>query len=81
MLAAETIDFIRASIKSVWALELLLLIREQRDRVWKVSEITREMRASDLLVNEILNDFARAFVIETSPGSFQYRAADSKPEK
>jgi hypothetical protein len=81
MLTADTIDFIQSSIKSVWALRLLLLLRDRRDRAWRVGELTREMRASELLVKEILADFARAFVIETAPGKFQYRPATPELER
>lgn len=69
-------DFIRTSLKSVWALELLLLMRKWGARRWTVAELTRELRASDLLVYNILREFVETgLVVETTPETFEYRAA------
>jgi len=69
-------DFIRASLKSVWALELLLLMRKCSGRGWTVAELTRELRASELLVYNILREFVETgLVVETAPEIFEYRAA------
>jgi hypothetical protein len=43
-LSAETLEFIRSSSKSVWALELLLLMRRERSREWSVDDLIRELR-------------------------------------
>jgi hypothetical protein len=72
----EMMDFIRVSVKSVWALELLLLIRNGNGRRWTVAELTRELRASDLLVYGILREFLETgLVIEACPEQYEYRAA------
>ncbi|HJU28884.1 MAG TPA: hypothetical protein VJ718_06925 [Candidatus Binataceae bacterium] len=81
MLAADTIDFIQSSIKSVWALRLLLLLRDKRDRVWKIGELTRKMRASELAIKQALDEFARAFVIKTDNGEYCYRPATPELER
>ncbi len=75
-ISAEMMDFIRTSLKSVWALELLLLMRKWGARRWTVAELTRELRASDLLVYNILREFVETgLVVETTPETFEYRAA------
>jgi hypothetical protein len=75
-ISAEMMDFIRTSLKSVWALELLLLMRKWGARRWTVAELTRELRASELLVYNILREFVETgLVVETTPETFEYRAA------
>lgn len=58
-LSPEQLAFIRRSLKSVWALELLLLLRAHRERSWTTAELVGELRASDSLVSGILEDFRR----------------------
>ena len=46
------LSFLRSSIKSAWALELLLLLHRDRERLWSVQELVRELRGSTALVTE-----------------------------
>lgn len=46
MKEAEILDFVRKSIGSVWALEVLLLLRRQPRRSWRIEEIVSELRSS-----------------------------------
>jgi len=55
----EIIQFIRTYIPSVWALELLLLLRADPARRWSPAELLKELRASTSLVNENLTRFDR----------------------
>ena len=48
----EVLRFVQKSIKSVWALEMLLLLRRERDRVWRSGDLVRELRSSDSAVGE-----------------------------
>lgn len=51
----ETVlSFVRSSIKSAWALELLLLVRRDPQRSWRIESLVRELRGSLALVNENL---------------------------
>lgn len=50
----ELASFIRASFRSIWALELLLLIKRDR-RVWSHRELVSVLRASDLVVSKALD--------------------------
>jgi hypothetical protein len=70
----DTLAFIRASLKSVWALELLLLLKRHPDRSWHGKELVRELRASEMIVTEALNNLqAAGFVSDEAGGTFRYR--------
>ncbi|MGZ6241359.1 MAG: hypothetical protein ACXWN9_02140 [Candidatus Binataceae bacterium] len=52
------------------------MMRRENTRCWSVSELTHQLRASELLVGGILPDLVRkGLVLETAPGMFQYRPA------
>jgi hypothetical protein len=55
----EIAQFIHAYIPSVWALELLLLLRADPARRWSPGELLKELRASTKLVDENLAHFER----------------------
>lgn len=44
-------SFIQSSFPSVWALELLLLLKRGGDRCWSHEELVTTLRASDLVVS------------------------------
>lgn len=50
----ETARFIRSSFRSVWSLELLLLLKRE-PRPWARGEIVAALRASDLVVSQGLD--------------------------
>lgn len=56
-ISAEARVFLHATIKSVWALEFLLLLRSKRDRTWSVDEIKEESGASEATLRQILSTF------------------------
>jgi len=47
----DLLSFIRGSIRSTWALELLLLLRRQAPRACAPEELVRELRATPLLIS------------------------------
>ncbi len=72
----ELLIFIRGSLRSVWALELLLLLRRDRRRSWGVGELVQEMRASTPVVNESLQALQTAGLTSgTADGRFSYAPA------
>ena len=78
----ELNDFIRTTIRSVWALELLLLISRERERTWRAVDLNRELRGSLGLVSDILSQFAAAgLVAEKGDGSFRYEPRSSDLDK
>ena len=72
----ELLKFVQNSIKSVWALEMLLLFRRERQRAWDAGHLVRELRSSDSAVAEALSGLRNAgFVTATPDGRYHYGAA------
>ena len=70
-----------ATIKSVWTLELLLLLRGDRARSWQAADLVRELRSSDVLVTQGLAKLKDAgLAVEEAQGSFRYQAASPDME-
>ncbi len=57
---SELAAFVREHIRSVWAVELLLLLKGDPDRTWAAGDLVRELRASTLVVNSTLQRFERS---------------------
>ncbi len=68
MLDQPVVDFLRDVVRSVWALELMLLMMREPGRTWTAPEITAEMRASLPLVSTILDQYARAGLVARDDG-------------
>ena len=68
----EVLDFAGASFRSVWALELLLMLRRST-RSWTPAEIIKELRSSRVVVIEALNNLiAAALVVQEDNGDYRY---------
>lgn len=68
----ELADFIRSSFRSVWSLELLLLIKGE-ERSWSVAEIVAALRASELVVTKCIESLTAAgLVAPESDHEFRY---------
>lgn len=66
--------FLRTSIRSVWELELLLLLRKESSRAWSAAELVRQLRASGLVVSDALVALQRADLVTQEPAEyFRYR--------
>jgi hypothetical protein len=55
----DVLHFIAATFPSVWALELLLVLKSDR-RPWKRSELVATLRASDVVVSKALDAMVAA---------------------
>ncbi len=76
MIPESVRQLIRGSIKSAWALELLLFMRRQSVRAWSVDELTAELRSSPSLVAGIVLSLAKDGLIrEIQDGLYQYAPA------
>lgn len=64
----ELAAFVREHIRSVWAVELLLLLKRDPDRAWAAADLVRELRASNLLVNDNLQRFERGGLVMRDDG-------------
>lgn len=74
----DLIGFVREHIRSVWALELLLLLRRDPDRCWAPADLVRELRASQMLVSDNLQRLeAAGVVIPDDDGCFRYAPANA----
>jgi hypothetical protein len=66
--------FVRDSIPSAWALELLLLMRRERERKWRAEALVAELRGSTELVTRSLMTLSEAGLIEADDaGEHAYR--------
>ncbi len=74
----EIADFIRSSFRSVWSLELLLLLKRE-PRLWSRAELVAALRASDLIVANGLEALAAAglaIVDEAKNGAYRPASDD-----
>jgi len=71
----ELLDFIRDAIRSVWALEVLLVLRRDGGRLWSAQEIVDELRASLPLVKGNLDVFEAAGLVLREGEGFRYAPA------
>lgn len=77
----DLLQFIRGVIPSVWALEILLLMRARRDRTWTREELARELRSHPNLTGEILAGFERAGLLASRPEGCAYAPASEVLDK
>lgn len=71
----ELSGFISRSIRSVWALELLLLLKKDPTRSWTPDDLVRELRASTMVVGESLDTFLAAGLVRCEAGACSYAPA------
>ena len=70
----EIVRFVREAISSLCALELLLLLRRERQRPFLREEAIRELRSSELAVAQALDRLKRSGLIEDSgEGAYRYQ--------
>ena len=74
----EVASFIRATFRSVWALELLCFLRQNRDRSLSHAEMVAGLRGSDLVVTQSVESLAAAgLVLAEADGSARYAPASA----
>ena len=70
----EVASFIRATFRSIWSLELLFLLRTERERLWSRPEMVARLRASDLVVNQGLDQLVTGgLVVIEEDGRARYQ--------
>lgn len=79
MLDHALVSFVRASLPSIWALEILLLLRSRAGEHVSNDFIVREMRATPSLVSEALSRLASAGLVQRLENDDAY-FAPSSPE-
>jgi hypothetical protein len=70
----ELLRFIGSSFRSIWALELLLLLKRDR-RVWPHSELVATLRASELVVSKALDGLVAAGLASVEEEGASYMPA------
>ncbi len=70
--------FIRASITSVWALELLLFLKLHPDKAYRVEELVLELRGSSLLITDVLLNLQRAQLVAQTGEEYRYQPASDE---
>ena len=75
-------DFVRVTFRSVWSLELLCMLRKNRDRSLTHREMVDSLRASDFVVSQSLDNLtAVGLVSKEADGSARYSPASSNADK
>lgn len=62
---------IGSSFRSVWALELLLLLKSE-SRLWSPKDLISTLRASDLVVNKALDELVAAGLVSIEGEGVRY---------
>jgi hypothetical protein len=77
MPSAQDVEaFIRATFRSVWALELLCFLRQNRDRSLSRAEMVDGLRGSDLVVTQGVEALSAAgLVLAEAEGAARYQPA------
>ena len=64
-------SFIGSSFRSVWALELLLLMKRE-PRVWSGDDLISTLRASELVVNKAVDELVAAGLLAGEGSGVRY---------
>lgn len=75
----EILRFIASSFRSVWGLELLLVLKRDR-RPWSHPELVKIMRASDLVVTKALASLEAAGLVANDGELSQYLPVSDEVE-
>ena len=67
----ELSGFIASSFRSVWSLELLLLLKRERRR-WSRDELISTLRASELVVTQALDSLVAAGLATSDEAGAEY---------
>lgn len=68
----DVVDFLNKHIGTVWALELLLLMRLTPSRVWTVADLAKELRASAPVITRVAPPLMAAGIVVEVEGGWRY---------
>ena len=81
MLEPELLAFVRTSIPSIWALELLLLLRRAAPGSLTRDELVQHLRATPMLIDRLLAQFeAGRLIAKTETGAVRFECATPELE-
>lgn len=75
MLDSQLLDFIRSSIRSVWTLELLILLRRHSPGALALDQAARELRGTEMLVAKCATQLEAAGLIVHEGETFKFAPA------
>ena len=75
----DVLRFIAASFPSVWALELLLVLKRE-PRVWTGDELLASLRASELVISKALDALVAAGLASTEGDGVRYQPVNREVE-
>jgi hypothetical protein len=67
----DLLRFIGSSFRSVWALELLLLVKGE-PRLWTRDELVSALRASELVVNKVIDELVAGGLLSIEGDGARY---------
>ena len=81
MLEPNLLAFIRSSIPSIWALELLLLLRRAAPGHLTREELVQHLRATPTLIDRLIQQFAESgLVSRNADGAYRFECMSSETE-
>lgn len=81
MLEPQLLAFIRSSIPSIWALELLLLLRRAAPGYLSHEELVHHLRATPTLIQRLLQRLSQAgLVARNEDGAYRFQCANAETE-
>lgn len=78
--SADLLRFIESSFRSVWALELLLILKRDQ-RTWPSAELVSTMRASELVVSKGLDALISAGLVSADESGAIYMPTNDQVAK
>lgn len=79
MIPDDVRELLDKHFDSLWALELILLMRKERVRAWHIKELVSALRASDrVIAGELPALVVANLVAESEPGKFRYSPASAE---
>jgi DNA-binding GntR family transcriptional regulator len=72
------LGLVRKHIRSVWSLELLLLLRSRPAEAWRPDALVRELRASTPLIADSLARLHASGLVQAEEGAWRF--APASPE-
>jgi hypothetical protein len=76
----EVLTFVATSLRSVWALEVALLLRRERSKPWPMADIIRETRTSENAVADALSILKGVGLVSEETGLYRYWPSTPKLE-
>lgn len=82
VLDPELISFVRRSLRSIWALEVLLFVRRHSPQSVRCDTIVRELRATPVLVRRLVEQLtAEHLVVPESDEAVHFHASTPELER